>query len=246
MESAQPLVLVSNRGPVEYTASDVKRGSGGLVTALTGLASHRDAIWVASAMTEQDVEKSEEAGGRPFIVQAPGGGEYRVRFVASDPEAYDRFYNVFANPMLWFIQHYLWDLSNAPDIRRHEIEAFEFGYNVVNEDLARAVVEEIDGQDEPVVMVHDYHLYTLPGLVRKARPDVFLHHFVHIPWTQPDAWRVLPTRLREEIYSGILANDIIGFHTRAYRHNFLSCCRDLMGVEVDFTAGVVRWDGREV
>ena len=47
--------------------------------------------------------------------------------------------------MLWFIQHYLWDLSNAPDIRRNETEAFEFGYNVVNEDLARAVLEEIEG-----------------------------------------------------------------------------------------------------
>ena len=117
-----------------------------------------------------------------------------MRFVASDPEAYDRFYNVFANPMLWFIQHYLWDLSNAPDIRREEVEAFEFGYNVVNEDLARAVVEEIEGDHEPVVMVHDYHLYTLPDLVRRARPDAFLHHFVHIPWTQSDAWRVLPAR----------------------------------------------------
>ena len=83
--------------------------------------------------------------------------------VVSDDDAYDRFYNIFANPMLWFIQHYLWDLSNAPDVRRHEIEAFEFGYNVVNEDLAKAVVEEIEGVDEPVVMVHDYHLYTLPG-----------------------------------------------------------------------------------
>src|SRR5256714_1134651 len=164
MESAPPLVLVSNRGPVESTASDVKRGSGGLVTALTGLASHRDAIWVASAMSEQDVEKSEEHGGRPFVVQAPGGGEYRVRFVASDAEAYDRFYNVFANPILWFIQHYLWDLSNAPDIRRHEVEAFEFGYNVVNEDLARAGIEEIQGLEGPVGMVHDHHLYTLPAL----------------------------------------------------------------------------------
>ena len=86
-----------------------------------------------------------------------------MRFVESDAEAYDRFYNIFANPMLWFIQHYLWDQSNAPDIRRHEVDAFEYGYNVVNEDLADAVLEEIEGQEEPVVMVHDYHLYTLPG-----------------------------------------------------------------------------------
>jgi trehalose 6-phosphate synthase len=148
--------------------------------------------------------------------------------------------------MLWFIQHYLWDLSNAPDVRRNEVEAFEYGYNVVNEDLATAVIEEIEDEDEPVVMVHDYHLYTLPALVRRARPDVFLHHFVHIPWTQSDAWRVLPQKIREELYCGLLSNDIIGFHTSSYRRNFLQCCRDLMDLDVDFDAGVVHFEDREV
>jgi trehalose 6-phosphate synthase len=224
----------------------MKRGTGGLVTALTGLASHRDATWVASALSDEDVEVSRERGGRPFEVESPDGGTYRIRLVASEADAYERFYSIFANPMLWFIQHYLWDLSNAPDVRRHEVEAFEFGYNVVNEDLARAVLEEIEGVREPVVMVHDYHLYTLPALVRRARPDAFLHHFVHIPWTQPDAWLVLPTKIREEIYDGILANDIVGFHTRAYRRNFLQCCRDLMGYDVDFSAGMVSHQGRDV
>jgi trehalose 6-phosphate synthase len=242
-----PLVLVSNRGPVTFQEDgSIRRGTGGLATALIGLASHRDAVWIASAMTEQDAQVAQEHGGRAFGVEAPHGGEFRVRFVASDDQAYDRFYNIFANPMLWFIQHYLWDLSNAPDIRRHEVEAFEFGYNVVNEDLATAVLEEIDGQEEPVVMVHDYQLYTLPGMVRRARPDAFLHHFVHIPWTQPDAWRVLPSTIRDEIYHGVLANDIVGFHTRSYRRNFLQCCRDLMDLEVDMKRGVVFIDDREV
>jgi trehalose 6-phosphate synthase len=242
-----PLVLVSNRGPVTFgPGGEIRRGTGGLVTALIGLASHRDVTWVASAMTDEDVAAARENGGRPFGVRRPDGGEYRVKLVASDPDAYDRFYNIIANPMLWFIQHYLWDLSNAPDIRRNETEAFEFGYNVVNEDLARAVLEEIDGIAEPVVMVHDYHLYTLPGLLRRARPDVFLHHFVHIPWSQSDSWRLLPTMLRDELYRGILSNDIVGFHTRSYRRNFLQCCEDLMGCEVDFERGVVHTDGREV
>jgi trehalose 6-phosphate synthase len=242
-----PLVLVSNRGPVTFgPGGQVQRGSGGVVTALTGLASHRDVLWIASAMNDYDAQVSREHDERPFPVRSPSGGEFQVRFVVSDPDAYDRFYNVVANPMLWFIQHYLWDLSNAPDIRREEIEAFEFGYNAVNEDLARAVVEELEGTTEPVVMVHDYHLYTLPDLVRRARPDVFLHHFVHIPWTQSDAWRVLPARIREEIFTGLLANDIIGFHTRSYRQNFLQCCRDLMDLDVDFQRGLVRYGEREV
>lgn len=245
-DSNAALVLVSNRGPVTFQPDGTaKRGSGGLVTALTGLASHRDAIWIASALTDQDIEVAEQHNGKAFSVDSDGG-QFRVRMIASDPEAYDSFYNVIANPLLWFIQHYLWDQSNAPDIRRQEIDAFEFGYNIVNADLAHAVLEEIEGRDEPVVMVHDYHLYTLPAMVRAARSDVFLHQFIHIPWTQSDSWRVLPTSIRAEIYMGILSNDIIGFHTRSYRRNFLQCCQDLLDLEVDFERAVVHVDGREV
>jgi trehalose 6-phosphate synthase len=89
---AQPLVLVSNRGPVTFDEhGDVQRGTGGLVTALTGLASHRDAVWVASTMTEADAAKAREHGGKRLTVRSPQGGEYSVRLVEGDPEAYDRF-----------------------------------------------------------------------------------------------------------------------------------------------------------
>ena len=129
MAEQPPLVLVSNRGPVTYQDDgSVKRGTGGLVTALTGLASHRDAIWIASAMTERDVDVAREHDGKPSRSRRPRAATFRMRFVESEDEAYDRFYNIIANPMLWFIQHYLWDLSNAPDIRRHEVIAFHEGY----------------------------------------------------------------------------------------------------------------------
>ncbi len=245
MTDEAPLVLVSNRGPATFEDGEVSRGGGGLVTALQGLVHHRDAVWVASAMTEGDVEASEEHDGASFEVELDGN-TYRVKLVTSDPDAYDRFYNVVANPLLWFIQHYLWDLSNAPDIRRAEVEAYENGYCAVNEDLARAVLEEVEGSENAVVMLHDYHLYVAPKFIRKERPDLFLHHFVHIPWTQPDAWRVLPADMREDIYEGILSNDIIAFHTRSYQRNFLLCCRELFDMEVDEDAGVVHFDGREV
>lgn len=250
--SDAPLVLVSNRGPVTFDVDEdgqrtKRRGTGGLVTALTGLVNHRsDTLWVASAMTEEDALVSAEHDHRSFTVDPTPDTEYRVRLVSSEPEAYDGFYNVIANPMLWFIQHYLWDLSNAPDFRRQETDAFDHGYRVVNDDLAYAVLEEIEGVESPVVMVHDYHLYTMPRVIRDSRPDVFLHHFIHIPWTQPDAWRVLPGRIREEIYRGVLANDIVGFHTQSYKRNFLLCCRELIdGAEVDEENGRVILDGHE-
>jgi trehalose 6-phosphate synthase len=245
-----PLILVSNRGPATFERGDdgglvASRGGGGLVTALKGLVEHREAIWVASAMTEEDVQASREHDGRSFEVELDGVA-YRVRLVESDPEAYDRFYNVVANPMLWFIQHYLWDLSNAPDIRRHEVESYEEGYCVVNQDLAEAVLEEAAGSEDAVVMLHDYHLYIAPKFIRQERPDIFLHHFVHIPWTQPDAWRVLPSDIREDVYEGILSNDIVSFHTRSYKRNFLLCCRELFDLEVDEAAGIVKFEGRDV
>ncbi len=244
---SSPLIIVSNRGPLQFDRDEngertVRRGGGGLVTALSGLVSHRDALWIASAMGEEDVAVSEEAGGP--IERELDGIDYRVRLVGSDPTAYDRFYNVIANPILWFIQHYLWDISNAPDIRQQEIDAWDHGYQAVNQDIAEAVLAEIEGQEQPLVMLHDYHLYTAPGMIRERRPDALLHHFVHIPWSQPDSWRILPTRVRNAIFEGMLANDIIGFHTHAYCINFLRCCDELLDdAEVDYHACEVRRRG---
>ena len=247
MTKDTPLVLVSNRGPAIFSREDgelkAQRGGGGLVTALTGLVHHREAVWVASAMTEGDVEISRQHEGHSFDCELDDT-TYRIKLVESDEDAYDAFYNVVANPMLWFIQHYLWDLSNAPDIRKQEIDAYENGYAAVNKDLADAVLSEVG--DEAVVMLHDYHLYLAPKYIREARPDLFLHHFVHIPWTQPDAWRVLPSDMREDLYEGILSNDIVSFHTRSYRRNFLLCCRELFDLDVDEEQGIVHFDGREV
>ena len=249
MNDEPRLVIVSNRGPAQFERGPdgertVRRGGGGLVTALSGLVAHRGALWIASAMTDEDVAVSREAGGEP-VTQELDGVTYEVLLVESEPEAYDRFYNVMANPILWFIQHYLWDLSNAPDIRREEADAWEYGYKSVNADIARAVLAAIADDPEPLVMFHDYHLYTCPALVRSARPDAVLHHFVHIPWSQPDSWRILPGRMREEIYRGLLANDIIGFHTTAYCRNFLHCCRELMELEVDYERGAIVHSDRE-
>ncbi len=245
----QRLVIVSNRGPAEFDLDadgerSVRRGGGGLVTALSGLVANRGALWIASAMTAEDVAVAREAEGGAARVELDDV-TYDVLMVESDAEAYDRFYNVIANPILWFVQHYLWDLSNAPDIRREEVEAWDSGYTVVNRDIAEAVLGTIEDEPKPLVMFHDYHLYTAPAIVREQRPDAFLQHFVHIPWSQPDSWRILPAHWREAIYRGLLANDIIGFHTTAYCRNFLHCCTELMELEVDHERGAVIHDDRE-
>ena len=191
-------------------------------------------------MSEEDAAVAEQHGGRAFPVELDGD---TVKLADATPTPMTASTTV-ANPMLWFIQHYLGPVERTSAGTR--CSRYEEGYCAVNEDLARAVLEEVEDESEAVVMLHDYHLYVAPKFIRRERPDLFLHHFVHIPWTQPDAWRVLPADIREDIFEGILSNDIIAFHTRSYRRNFLLCCRELFDLEVDEEAGVVRFDGRDV
>ncbi len=195
-----------------------KRGVGGLVTALAGLIAHHDVTWIASAMTDDDRAIAAEHGGS-FEETTRDGHVYRLRFVAHDSPAYELFYNVVANPTLWFLQHRLPLRPLGPEFR----EAWDDGYVPVNAAFASATLEELDREPEAYVLFHDYHLYLAPALVRSAKADVVSSHFVHIPWPDPEAWSEFPSELTEAIHGGLLANDVVGFHTDRWRRAFLAC-----------------------
>jgi trehalose 6-phosphate synthase len=207
------LIVVSNRGPVTYDRDEhgtrvERRGAGGLVTALRGL---RDVTWIASATTDED-----------RVVAAEGGN-----LVAHDPEAYRLFYEVVANPMLWFIQHSLWDAAMRPVIDEEFHRAWRDGYEAVNRAFAEKVVACLDDNPHATVFFHDYHLYLAPRYVRELRPGARLAHFVHIPW--PVDWSILPPALRAQVHDGLLANDVVAFHTGRWARNFERSCRDVVG-----------------
>ncbi len=243
------LIVVSNRGPVSFRRDDrgrrvARRGGGGLVTALRPLVSHHDVTWIASAITDEDAVVAREARDEAIDEVAHDGSPYRLRLVLHHPVAYDSFYNVVSNPTLWFLQHYLWDLANAPLVDSGLRRAWEGGYVAVNAAFADAVVIELDADPDACVFFHDYHLYLAPRLVRDGRPDATLTHFVHIPWAQPDYWRVLPEPIRRAIHDGLLANDVVGFHTPRWRDNFLASCEEIVGAECDRGQGSVLYRDR--
>ena len=247
--SRRKLIVAANRGPVSFARSPageriVRRGGGGLVTALRSLVVHHDVTWIGSAITDEDVAVATERGGGAFDETWRDGSPYRLRLVAHEPAAYDWFYNVVANPTLWFLQHYMWGLPYAPDLDLGLHHAWFNGYLPVNERFAEAVISELDRDPSATVFLHDYHLYLAPRLVREARPDAVLTHFIHIPWPQADYWRVLPEHLRAAVHDGLLANDIVGFHTHRWRRNFLRTCEDVVGAEVDYQASIVTYNGR--
>ena len=216
------------------------------MTALRSLVSRHDVTWVASAMTDEDRAVAAEAGDAAFDETARDGSLYRLRLVAHEPRAYDLYYNVVANPTLWFLQHYLLDLKYSPTVDRALHEAWEDGYAAVNENFAAAVVAELDSEPDSAVFFHDYHLYLAPRLVRRERPEATLAHFVHIPWAVGDYWYALPESMRRAIHDGLLANDVVGFHTPRWRRNFLRASEDILGAECDYGGNAIVHDSRRV
>ena len=218
MASRRSLIVVSNRGPVTYDRDASgerieKRGGGGLVTALRGLLEHHDVTWIASAITDEDRIVAEEGNGN-------------VVLLAHDRHAYENYYNVVSNPMLWFVQHQLWARALRPEIDEHFHRAWR-DYEQVNRGFAEAVVAQLDNNPGAAVFFHDYQLYLAPSFVRSARPDAVLMHFVHVPW--PVDWTVLPPEMRRAVHESLLCNDVVAFHTERWARNFRASCAETTG-----------------
>src|SRR5256884_1488885 len=249
---ANRLVIASNRGPVEYHIIHNKtlkhrRGSGGMVTALIGAASRLDVTWVAMAMTEGDRLAIREAQqNNDGLLQPPlRGQKMQLRYVAIPKTAYRKHYEQICNTLLWFLQHYLYDPADDSISASKLQDAWENGYYVANRAIAEAVNVEIEHQDTtPIIMLHDYHLYLAPAMIRQRHPSIIMQQFIHIPWPDIRCWQFLPSNIAQAIYSGLIGNDIIGFQTERDARNFLEGARTLLdGAVVDFEEGVVWWQG---
>ena len=121
------VIISSNRGPVTFSKNSegeivVQRGSGGLVTALTGVVRNIDAIWISCAITAED-----RNFGEGTISISESGDEIKIKFVSPSEDAYQGYYNVISNPLLWFLQHSMWNLPYAPVINRQTWQAWQEG-----------------------------------------------------------------------------------------------------------------------
>ncbi|MFQ6019381.1 MAG: trehalose-6-phosphate synthase [Dehalococcoidia bacterium] len=238
MLASRRLIIASNRGPVEFRLESdgslsSQRASGGLVTALTAASRFVPVTWVANAITDGDRKAAASAAdGR---IEVPDL-DIRVRFVVSPRATYQRFYYVFANPLLWFLQHYMWNTPRTPNIGRSIYEAWEGGYIPVNQAIAAAIVDEAKADPEPpYIMLHDYHLYLAAAHVREQIPQATILHFTHIPWPGPRYWGILPEIMRRAIHQSLLACDIVGLQTRNDVRNFLHCCEAMLrGATIDY------------
>jgi trehalose 6-phosphate synthase len=246
--SQEPLIIIaSNRGPFSFKKKgrgfSVERGAGGLVTALGALAERHEVLWVASAMSEDDRAWSRQREGRVERVEG-----IRLKLVEPTLENYEGYYNEIANPLLWFIQHQLWDTPRTPSITEQTWSAWENGYKPVNKLFATAIAEAAKDANRPVIVLpQDYHLYMVPHYLRKMVGDsVQIQPFVHIPWPGPDAWRILPQPMRDSLLKSLLVSDRVGFQTEKDAFNFVQTCRFYLGAHAYGRRDAVEYKGRDV
>ena len=242
------LILASNRGPVEHQINpdghpEARRGSGSVVTAFSSLSQSAEFTWVASAMGEGDrlVSRADtptdppDTHGRRLKSPLPGH-KINLRYVVTPRRVYHKYYNVLCNPLLWFLQHYMWNPPYSPNVDASIHDAWETGYIPVNQAFANAIIAEVkENQLPPVVLGHDYHLYLTPGMVRKEAPEAIIQHYIHIPWPAPRYWQMIPSYMTRQICSGLCATDLLGFQTPEDRRSFLHTVEEFIpDAEVDY------------
>ncbi|WP_062217276.1 trehalose-6-phosphate synthase [Streptomyces sp. NBRC 109706] len=239
-ESAGQVLVASNRGPVSYTRSadgslTAKRGGGGLVSGLSALGAEAG-TWVCAALSEDDRAAARAFAGRP---PAADTGGQSVRMLDIPGETFEAAYNGIANSVLWFTHHLLYQTPLEP-IFDAEFEAQWEHYRAYNRAFADALAEE--AAEGAAVLVQDYHLALVPGLLAERRPDLRIGHFSHTPWAPPELFRVLPDEVAREVLLGILGADRAAFLTRRWADGFIACCAALLGADV--TADSVTHEGR--
>jgi trehalose 6-phosphate synthase len=244
------LIVATNRGPVEfYTNRDnvlkYRRGAGGVVTALTTAGNTADVTWVAMAMTDGDRLAMKAVQQHHGVLPSPLPDQHMsLHYVTVPKRVYRKHYDTISNQVLWFLQHYLYEPNKTFPSADLLLRNWHEGYCTANQAIADAVCAEVDRESTPaVVMLHDYHLYLAPALIRQCCPSVVMHHFIHIPWPEVRYWQsFLPFVLIQAIYRGLLGNDIIGFQTRGDAHNFLEGARVVLdGADIDYDEGAVYW-----
>ncbi len=229
--SGYKLVIVSNRLPVSVVKNgdklEFEASSGGLATAMSSL-DQPDRIWVgwpgiaSDNLTDEDKQVIE--------AELAKHGCYPVFLTSQQIEL---FYEGYSNDTLWPLFHYFQSLT------RHRNEYWN-SYQEVNQLYANAAAEVVNPTGS--VWVHDYHLMTMPGMLRASMPSLSIGFFLHIPFPSFEIYRLLPQR--NEILKGLLGADLIGFHVYDYARHFLSSCLRLLGISSHH--GIIEYEGRTI
>jgi trehalose-6-phosphate synthase len=214
------MVVVSNREPYMHIHAGKEiqciTPASGLITAMEPILKACGGLWIASGSGDADKETVDK---NDKIQVPPDQPTYTLRRIWLTKKQEDHFYYGFSNEGLWPLCHIA---HTRPVFRPEDWEQ----YKKVNQIFAMALLEEIKNENEPLVLVQDYHFTLLPQLIKQERPDARVALFWHIPWPNPESFGICPWQ--QEILSGMLGADLIGFHTQYHCNNFLETVSNAM------------------
>ncbi|MGH9561867.1 MAG: alpha,alpha-trehalose-phosphate synthase (UDP-forming) [Terracidiphilus sp.] len=220
------LYVVSNREPYVHTRRgdriEVSAPASGLVAALEPVLGACDGTWIAHGSGNADAE-TVDAHDRLRV--PPGEMRYTLRRVWLSQEEEDGYYYWFANEGIWPLCH---NAHTRPIFRSADLEQ----YVRVNRRFADVLAEEVSGEEQPVVLIQDYHFALLPRLVKERLPHARVAIFWHIPWPNPESFEICPWQA--QLLDGLLGADLIGFHVRAHCNNFLNTVDHALEARIDW------------
>lgn len=219
------LLLVSHREPYLHELQDgqprLVTPVGGLVAALDPIMRASNGIWIAHGAGNADRRMVD---ARDRLLVPPDDPSYTLRRVWLSREEEHGYYHGFANEGLWPLCHRVYE---RPVFRPRNWEY----YVRINRRFAEAVLQEA-GSDPAVVLVHDYQLALVPRLIKEVRPDLRVGLFWYIPWPDAETFRICPWR--DELLSGMLGADLIGFHLQQYCNHFMETVDRLIDARLDW------------
>jgi len=222
----RPFFVVSNREPYTHVyrgkAVEVTVPASGLVTAFEPILRTCQGTWLEHGSGDAD---RENVDGRDCLRVPPDEPKYTLKRVWLTKEEEEGYYFGFANEGLWPLCHIA---HTRPTFRARDWEH----YQAVNRKFAQALAEEMEGAEEPVVLVQDYHFALLPRLVKEKLPNARVAIFWHIPWPNPEAFSICPWQA--ELLDGLLGADLVGFHVQSHCNNFLETVNRTLEARVNW------------
>lgn len=220
------LYVISNREPYVHThrrdSVEVTAPASGLVAALEPVLCACDGTWIAFGSGDADAE-TVDANDRLRV--PPGEMRYTLRRVWLSQEEESGYYYGFSNEGIWPLCH---NAHTRPVFRASDWEQ----YRQVNRRFADVLVEEVSGEEQPVILIQDYHFALLPRMVKERLPHARVAIFWHIPWPNPESFEICPWQA--QLLDGLLGADLIGFHVRAHCNNFLNTVDHALEARIDW------------
>jgi trehalose-6-phosphate synthase len=230
------MIVVSNREPYMHIheGKEIKCivPASGMITAMEPILKACSGLWIASGSGDADKETVDK---NDKVEVPPEEPKYTLKRLWLTKEEENHFYYGFSNEGLWPLCHIA---HTRPTFRNDDWNY----YKKVNEDFARAVLAETLNEEEPFILIQDFHFALLPELIKRAKPKAKVAIFWHIPWPNPESFGICPWQ--KEILHGMLGADLIGFHTQYHCNHFLETVNSALESRVLWDNFSVKMAGR--